>query len=113
MSSTKAYKVDFTARFKREFKRLNKRYRSLPQDVNDVVNQIKADLKSGTPIKMGCFKHRVAIESKNRGTRGGGRLIAYVWIDKETVYLLTIYDKSEKETVTDAELAEMLRGLED
>jgi hypothetical protein len=47
----------------------------------------------------------LAIGSKNKGKSGGARIIAYVKITATTVYLTSIYDKGEKSTITDKELA--------
>lgn len=70
------------------------------------------DPESGTPIGNNCFKIRIAIASKGKGKRGGARVITYVFIQNSTVYLLTIYDKSEKQDVGDGELNEIIQNLE-
>ncbi|WP_342663147.1 hypothetical protein [Rudanella lutea] len=51
------------------------------------------------------------ISSKKKGKRGGARVITYVQIVETTVYLLTIYDKSEKADLTDGELNDLLGNL--
>jgi mRNA-degrading endonuclease RelE of RelBE toxin-antitoxin system len=51
---------------------------------------------------------RMAIASKGKGKRGGARVITYVYVLTETIYLLTIYDKSEKADVRENELKEMI-----
>jgi mRNA-degrading endonuclease RelE of RelBE toxin-antitoxin system len=48
------------------------------------------------------------ISSKGKGKSGGARLITNFVIADETVYLLSIYDKSDKENLTDKELDELL-----
>ena len=63
----------------------------------------------GTAIGNKCYKIRLAIASK--GKSGGARVIANLVIDDDAVYLLTIYDKSEKSNLTDAELGELLRHI--
>ncbi len=50
----------------------------------------------------------MAIASKGKGKSGGGRVITHVHIAGNRVFLLSIYDKSEKETLTDKELKELL-----
>lgn len=42
---------------------------------------------------------------------GGARIIANIVITDATVYLLSIYDKSEKENLTDKELDELLKAI--
>lgn len=62
-------------------------------------------------------KVRMSIASKGKGKSGGARVITYTiiltQIDTE-IKLITIYDKSERENISDAELLEILRrnGIE-
>jgi hypothetical protein len=39
-------------------------------------------------------------------------VITYVYIKEETVFLLTIYDKSETETISEKELNNLLRDVD-
>jgi hypothetical protein len=64
--------------------------------------------EQGTSIGKNCYKIRLAIASKGKGKSGEARLITNFFIANETVYLLSIYDKSEKESLTDKELNELL-----
>ncbi|MBC7567886.1 MAG: type II toxin-antitoxin system RelE/ParE family toxin [Pedobacter sp.] len=63
-----------------------------------------------TPLELrlgnGCYKVRLAIASK--GKSGGARVIANLVIEESSVFLLAIYDKSEKENLTNSELADLL-----
>lgn len=52
-------------------------------------------------ISNKCYKIRLAIASKGKGKSGGARVIANLVIEDDAVYLLTIYDKSEKSNLTD------------
>jgi len=58
-----------------------------------------------------CYKIRIAISSKGKGKSGGATAISYVYIESNAIYLLTIYDKSEKEDLKTNELKEMVVGL--
>lgn len=51
----------------------------------------------------------MAITSKGRGKSGGSRVISCVKIVAESVFLLSIYDKSAKENISDKELDELLK----
>ena len=62
----------------------------------------------GVPLGDNCFKIRLAIQSKGKGKSGGARIITNLIIEAGTVYLLSIYDKSEKESLSDKELNELL-----
>ena len=68
--------------------------------------------ESGVSLGNRCYKIRIAIASKGKGKSGGARVITYLYFQKATIYLLTIYDKSEKADVTDADLDGMVKALE-
>ncbi|MGI4875028.1 MAG: type II toxin-antitoxin system RelE/ParE family toxin [Janthinobacterium lividum] len=58
-----------------------------------------------------CYKIRLAIASKNKGKSGGARVITYVQVVGETVFLLAIYDKSEQASISDQQVLELLAQL--
>jgi hypothetical protein len=58
-----------------------------------------------------CYKLKIAIESKGKGKSGGARIITNFVISDKTVYLLTIYDKSEKDNISNKELSEILKFI--
>jgi hypothetical protein len=53
----------------------------------------------------------MAISSKNKGKSGGARVITYVRIVDENIYLISIYDKSGIDTITDDELQSRIKDL--
>lgn len=55
----------------------------------------------------------MAISSKGKGKSGGSRVITHLVIDDQTIYLLSIYDKSDKATISGAELLELLSWVEE
>ncbi|WP_262489446.1 type II toxin-antitoxin system RelE/ParE family toxin [Hymenobacter sp. IS2118] len=56
-----------------------------------------------------CFKVHMRIKSKNTGKSGGARVITCVKIVGKKIYLLTIYGKSEQDSISDKERDELLR----
>ena len=104
-----SFKVKTTPRFEREIKRLSKKYHSVKSEYINLVNSLKLEPEQGTSIGNHCFKIRLSISSKGKGKSGGARLITYVQVIETTVYLLTIYDKSDQENISDKEL-EILIG---
>jgi hypothetical protein len=98
--------------FRRQAKKLSKRYKSLPADVQKVVDRLKIEARMGTPLGGNAYKIRVAITSKSKGKSGGGRIITYAYIEKETVYLIAIYDKSEMSNISDLELSLLIKEIE-
>lgn len=65
----------------------------------------------GIPLGNNIFKIRLAIKSKGKGKSGGGRVITYLYNDKKEVYLLTIYDKSEMNSIDDTTLKRIIQSL--
>jgi len=100
-----------TQNFMREFKRLSKKYRSLNQDMAELGRVLSSEPESGIAIGHNCFKVRLAISSKNKGKSGGGRVITLVRVEKERVYLLTVYDKSEQEDISEARLKMLIQAI--
>ncbi len=82
------FNVIATARFKRRIKKLAKKYASLEQEYFSLVESLENQPKQGVSIGRNCFKIRLSIKSK--GKSGGVRVITYVAIIEETVYLLAI-----------------------
>ena len=106
------YKVRFIPKFEKELKRLAKKYPSLKNEYVELVQSLKKEPEQGTPLGNNCYKIRLAIQSKGKGKSGGARVITYVLVQQNTVYLLTIFDKSEKESIPDKELALLLSFIE-
>jgi hypothetical protein len=48
------------------------------------------------------------IATRGKGKRGGARVITNFVISETTVYLLSIYDKSERDTISEKEISELL-----
>ena len=90
--------------FEREAKRLNKKYRSLKKDLLTLIKSLEKSPQQGEPIGNDFYKVRLAISSKRSGKSGGARIITCVKIIKNVVFLTSIYDKSEKATITNQEL---------
>ena len=105
-----SYNVIATEPFERKLKRLAKKYKSLKDDLAPVIAQIALRPDTGIPIGHNCYKIRIAIASKGKGKSGGARMITYVRVVKNTVYLIDIYDKSEQSTISESEL-KFLIGL--
>ena len=93
-----SYKIEALPPFAKEVKYLAKRYKSL--------NPL-----SGTDLGGGLRKVRMSIRSKSQGKRGGARVITFtvlVSVDEGTIYLVTMYDKSEIESMSVKEIRKLL-----
>jgi hypothetical protein len=107
-----SYKVLTIKIFDNQAKRLAKKYPSLKSELSDLIDLLEKEPLTGDSLGKGCFKIRLKIASKGKGKSGGSRVITHVYILEETVYLLSIYDKSEKEDLTDEELLDLLKYIE-
>ena len=107
-----SYNIIPTRRFERELKRLSKKFPSLKNEFAEMIAEIAQNPITGTYIGNNCYKIRLAIGSKGKGKSSGARVITYLYIETETVYLLTIYDKSEKTDLKPNELKELIYNLE-
>ena len=76
-----------------------------------MVESLEERPVQGTPIGKDCYKIRLAISSKGTGKSGGGRVITYVRLLQGKVYMLTIYDKTDRDSLTTKELLELLKGV--
>lgn len=105
------FRVETLPNFEREAKRLGKKHKSLKSDLAQLITSLELNPQQGTPIGAGFYKVRLAIKSKGKGKSGGARVITFLKVIKSTVYLTSIYDKSEKSTITDQELIFLAREM--
>ncbi len=106
-----SYKIKTLDVFEKQAKRLLKKYPSVKSDLLRLIGELKENPKLGTSIGKNCYKIRLKIASKGNGKSGGARLITNLVVSDTTVYLMTIYDKSEKENLTDKELKDLLENI--
>ena len=104
-----SYKIYITDAFEKELKKLSKKYPSLKSDFNRLINSLKEKPKQGKPLGKDCYKIRMAITSKRKGKSGGSRVISCLKITASSIFLLTLYDKSEKDSLSDKELDLLLK----
>ena len=105
-----SYKIELTDNFKKEAKKLIKKYASLRTEIEELGKDLAENPTTGTPLGNDVYKIRLAIVSKNKGKSGGARVISFVKIIDETVFLLSIYNKGEKDTITNKEIEALLEG---
>lgn len=104
-----SFNVKTISVFDRQAKRLAKKFPSLKSELQTLIGELKEDPIQGTPIGHGCQKVRLAIASKGKGKSGGARVIVHVVYKDGTAYLLSIYDKSELENLTDSEILDLIK----
>lgn len=98
-------KVEIThgEEFKRRVKQLAKKYHSLADDLVDFQKSLMENPLQGDSLGHGVRKVRMPIASKGKGKSGSARVLTLTILvsDDTNVTLLTIYDKSEMNNVTD------------
>ena len=105
------YKIDLTNNFKKEAKKLIKKYPSLHFEIAQLGKELLENPKIGTHLGNDVYKIRLSVASKGKGKSGGARVIYFIQIIDETIYLLSIYNKGEKDSLSDQEIAELLKGF--
>lgn len=84
----------------------------MKNDLLSLINELQEKPTSGIHLGGNFYKIRIAISSKGKGKSGGARVITYVKIIENTIYLTSIYDKSEKNSITDKEIEQLIREIE-
>lgn len=106
-----SYKIEVTAYFAKQLKRLVKKYPSLKNEFAELVVLLKENPEQGTNLGNNCYKIRLAIASKGKGKSGGARVISHIQIIETKVFLLSIYDKSEQADIKDKDLENWIKEL--
>lgn len=101
--------------FRRQAKRLAKKYKSLKEDFLALQQALQQNPLVGADLGGGKRKIRLGVVSKGTGKRGGMRVITFNVVQKTdtiTIYLVTIYDKSEYQSVSDKYVDQIIKALE-
>jgi mRNA-degrading endonuclease RelE of RelBE toxin-antitoxin system len=96
--------------YKKELKKLNKRYRSIDKDIKPLIQQLEAGETPGDRIaenKYPVYKVRVPNSDTRKGKSGGYRVIYYT-ITPESILLTTIYTKSDRRTISNKEVEDII-----
>ncbi len=102
--------VRYTQTFSRKFKKYAKKFQSLSSDLKLFINSLE-NTKS-IDLGGGIYKYRLSVKSKNKGKRGGFRIITFELIvseNEKNVTLLSIYDKSEQAALPKDQITEILK----
>jgi mRNA-degrading endonuclease RelE of RelBE toxin-antitoxin system len=103
-----SYSISSIPKFDKQLKKLIKKYPSLKVEFIDFVKDIKRNPEQGIALGNNCFKIRLSIASKGKGKSGGARIVTHLLVLEKVIYLVSIYDKSEIETLSEKELNQLL-----
>lgn len=105
-------RITYTPDFAKQMKRLAKRYKSIKDDYSRLLADLRANPSLGIDLGNHLRKVRMSIASEGKGKSGGARVITYTLLLAEIgteIKLLTIYDKSDRENLSDKELLDLMR----
>ncbi len=114
MSIEPIFNLFFSDRFKKDIRKLGKRYRSIRLDLQPLIEQLEAGESPGDQISDTdhvIFKVRVKNSSIQKGKSGGYRVIYYVKTNIQII-LLTIYSKSDQSSIEASEIREIILEAE-
>lgn len=94
-----SYSVKTTGHFDKEVKRIAKKHKNIRSALLKLIEDLEVNPTMGTALGHNVYKIRLAISGTNKGKSGGARVITYVVIVSETVFLSEIYLKSEQATI--------------
>jgi mRNA-degrading endonuclease RelE of RelBE toxin-antitoxin system len=107
---------DYLDEFERGAKALRKKYPSFESDYDTFLNELEANPYGGESLGQHTYKNRMAITSKGKGKSGGARVITYNLQqqseDEIIITLMTIYDKSDIDNVSDAYIRSLVQQIE-
>ncbi len=106
-----SYKIELSSNFKKEAKRLIKKYPSLKTELTVLFTELEENPTIGIPLGNDIYKIRLAIASKNKGKSGGARVLSFVKVTATTVLLFSIYSKSEVDNLSDKQIKELIKDF--
>jgi mRNA-degrading endonuclease RelE of RelBE toxin-antitoxin system len=101
LSESPPIEIRLTPDFKRQVRKLEKKYHQLKSDLQPILEQLQSGEIVGVRLQdIGAkvFKVRVRNSDAKRGKSGGYRLIYWLQLP-ECVVLLDIYSKSDRDDV--------------
>jgi mRNA-degrading endonuclease RelE of RelBE toxin-antitoxin system len=99
-----------TAKFRKEVKKLLRRYNSVRKDIEPLVKQLEAGEMPGDRIvgnKYPVYKVRISNSDIRKGKSSGYRVVYYT-MTPEAVLLTAIYSKSDRPNISNKEVEEII-----
>jgi mRNA-degrading endonuclease RelE of RelBE toxin-antitoxin system len=106
-----SYKIQTTSRFDKEAKYLKRKYPSLKAELKSLIEELEENPFIGTDIGNNVRKIRMAVQSKGKGKRGGARVMTYIKIVDESLYLFSIYSKGEQDSISEKKIQELIKDI--
>jgi len=103
------FKIETIPRFEKDVKKLKKKFPKIKNDLLKLVNELLLNPQKGINLGENIFKIRIPNSSIPTGKSGGFRIITYYKKD-DILYLLTIYSKTEQDTILTEKLKEIIKN---
>lgn len=100
--------VEYSGNFLKEAKKLSKKFKQLKTDLKNTLKEIENEDALGICLGYNLYKKRMPNSSIPTGKSGGFRLIIYKKTD-DRIVLVSIFSKTQKETLNIEELKEILK----
>jgi len=108
-------KITYTPEFKKEYNRLSKKHTSLESDIKLLIEELYENPTLGKSLGLHTYKIRCQVKSKgkSKGKSGGVRIITYYLEENYKICLLSIYEKSEKQSVSAKQIRDLIQSATD
>ena len=101
--------IEETETFNKAVKKLKKRFKNIENDCDEFVQSIETTDNLGVDLGNGVYKVRITNSDKKSGKRAGYRLITYLKLIDNKLYLMYIYDKSDLATVSEKQIDTLIK----
>jgi hypothetical protein len=108
-----SFKIIPTTRFEKEAKKISRVYPDFKYNVEKLTTSLAAQPAQGSHLGHGIYKVRIPITGKPFSKSYGARVIHAVFSVHESVYLITVYDKSVKKDLDPSELKEIIQQVKE
>lgn len=102
--------IYYTSEFKRNIRKLLKKYPHLPQDIDSFIQQLQTGELLGDLIQhvgYTVYKARIKNSDNRKGKSAGYRIIYYVK-QQDIIILVTLYSKSEQGDINATEICAII-----
>jgi len=106
--------IVFAPSFRHSLKKLAKRFPHVKDDVGAQIRALQQDPMQGSIIRGGSGIRKVRVRNSDlpKGKSGGYRLLYYIeGYPVSTIYILFLYAKSDRDSVTIHELRQLLKEI--
>lgn len=107
-----SFEIFYTSRFQKELKAIVKRHPDFKDTFADFLSNLQNQPHQGISLGKGCYKIRLAVKSKGKGKLGGMRLITFIVTKRQLIFLVSIYDKADKDGLSDKEIQSLIPEID-